>query len=513
MCLLALLSPSCSSESTGKPPWGPSAPPPSVDPQASSDAATFTDASSASGPTRPGGSDVTATSLAEQLLSAPNAALLQRAVAEHQPSAEELAIVVAYWAFLVSSSQAGTLEPVVLRSGIQDAVLALASKYPSFFARQVLPDGGLSFKAQAIVNSPADFSCRSGCVPGYDALSSAGLGVLSAISNLSQNAPVLATLLGVEAQFLKNLQAGLALSDAALQALSGTSLGNALATAIAIGNALASAAGTFAATAAEAAAIASVGAVFSALGAGYGVGTAINLVLECEQWQSAHACGSGCCDTSFICADPTHSVCCPASGGVPCGSVCCATGCADPARELCAVAPSASIDAVCGDGVCGGNETATTCPRDCPCPADWKSCGAQSCVNPSLCCEAVDGTQVINPSRQYCASCIDGLRVLERDVGPLDITGSYTGTWMCGGRSGPIAMTVGDTYGGKIVVDGWPVYSACRIGDRVTGWWAYSEPGHSFEMEFTKTSASGRIVTLSPQDPACRPQLLVYTKN
>src|ERR1700722_4410235 len=62
------------------------------------------------------------------LLTAPTQALADQAAAEHTPTAQETAIIGVYWAFIVTSSQAGTLDPTVLQSGLQAQVLAIAGE-------------------------------------------------------------------------------------------------------------------------------------------------------------------------------------------------------------------------------------------------------------------------------------------------------------------------------------------------------------------------------------------------
>ena len=316
------------------------------------------------------------------LLEAPTQALADEAAAEHTPTEEEKALVIVYWAFLVSSQQSGSFDPIVLQSGLQEKVVALAAGYPTFFTQtpQAGQDPGPGGWYTESVNSPADFACNNDCAPGFSTFFNAGQGVVGALTSLSTG-PGLAGLLNVQKQFLSNLAAGLSLTNAATAALAGQSAMSI----ISIGTAITQGAGTFAATAAQATTIAAVGSVYSALVAGYLIGTAVVLVTQCKQWKAAHACGSRCCDNGFTCADPSRALCCPTGKGTACGSACCAFVCADPSISLCC----ASTEFACGGSCCANG---TPCSNGvCGCPTGQSMCGSTCCANGTACNNGVCG--------------------------------------------------------------------------------------------------------------------------
>ncbi len=317
-------------------------------------------------------SGITAGPKAGALLTDPTATLADQAAAEHTPTAQESALIGVYWAFLVSSSQSGGLDPTVLQSGLQDQILAIAGEYPTFFATTAQPgeEAGPGGYYPLFVNSPNDFSCTSGCTPGFKSFFSAGAGVLGAITSLSTSPSQLAQLLDVEDAFLNALKAGNSLSNAALSALGG----NAAQTLINIGNTIAQGAGLLASTAAEGTAIATVGSVWAAFTAGYGIGSAISLVIECKQWQGAHACGTTCCQPPFVCADHSNGVCCPQGQGIACGTACCATPCADPSTGQCC-----TTEQTCGSTCCASGATCLDPATSTCCPPGEVACGSVCC--------------------------------------------------------------------------------------------------------------------------------------
>ena len=277
-----------------------------------------------------------------------------------------------------------------MQSGLQDQVLAIAAEYPGFFTMtpQAGEEAGPGGYYPLFVNSPSDFSCTSGCTPGWSSALSAGAGVAGAITSLSTSPSLAAQLLGVEDQFLNALKSGNSLANAATAAATG----NVGMTIVDIGDAIAQGAGLAAATGAEATAIAAVGSVWAAFKAGYAIGTAVNLVVECEQWQTAHACGSSCCDNGLTCVDPTTSTC--SGGDAGAADAGCSAATCDAAVDAPGEAPS--------DGSTTGDSSTTSMPDSgsyaCPpsgSPTASSACygtaSAGCCPSGSVCVETLQG--------------------------------------------------------------------------------------------------------------------------
>src|SRR5262245_55480592 len=100
----------------------------------------------------------------------------------------------------------------------------------------------------------------------------------------------------------------------------------------------------------------------------------------CRAATQACAVTADCC-SSLIC---TNNVCTAAPTCRAASTACATTAdCCSPLVCLtnrCQTAPPADV---CGDGICSGNETTTSCCRDCGCPSG-STCNGTTCVNVGL---------------------------------------------------------------------------------------------------------------------------------
>lgn len=97
----------------------------------------------------------------------------------------------------------------------------------------------------------------------------------------------------------------------------------------------------------------------------------------CRSTTEACAVTADCCD-SLIC---TNNVCTPPATCRAANAACAVTAdCCNPLVCLanrCQIAPPADV---CGDDICSGNETSTSCCSDCGCPGGT-TCNGTTCIN------------------------------------------------------------------------------------------------------------------------------------
>jgi len=340
------------------------------------------DRASLSSSPKDGAADSTSTSsppsalpLAEQLLTHPTAALVKQAGADHVLTANDQALVAVYWAFLANAYTRGTFDPVFLQSGIQDAVLELASKYPSFF--QVSDGGRISYVQNGIVIGQTTFTCAQGCAPSAATLFTVGTEGKSAITGILGAVTKESQALGALFNTASLLLASRSLS-AALAILGTVNADQVLAVVVAVATTVAS----FVALLPEEAGLAAVLAIYGETIFTVDLGRLLSALDACTAWQTAHTCGSKCYDIDCTCVDqayPLGAVCCPAGEeGHACGSVCCAYACADPLFSMCG-----GCDATSCSNCCDSNGVCQPGISNAACGSGGQACAA--CIIPTTC--------------------------------------------------------------------------------------------------------------------------------
>jgi len=340
--------------------------------------------------------------LAEQLLTHPTAALVKQAAADHIPTANEQTLVAVYWAFLANAYTTGTFDPVFLQSGIQAAVLKLASEYPSFF--QVSDGGRVSYVLDSIVIGQTTFTCADlGCTPSVGTLFTVGTEGATAIGGLlgKVTSPALGLLFNA---------AQIALASGNLEAALNTlTMVNANQVLAVIEAVAVTAVGVFALV--EPAGFVSVLAIYAETIFVVDLNRLLSAMDAFNAWETMHACGSSCCDVDFTCNEAT-SQCCPNSVPNACGSTCCATACADPTTSTCSPCPVGDAGSTaCGTSCCTSSQTCADFTQNlCCATGSGPVCG-------STCCNAGDSCMGGSccPSAQACGSVCCGSGLICQD--------------------------------------------------------------------------------------------------
>ena len=404
VAVLGLLAAACSSGST----------------PASGGTPAVSDASTASG----------STTQAEQLLTHPTVALVKEAEADHTPTTNEQDLVATYWAFLLNAYTTGTYDPVLLHSGLQDAVVQLASEYPSFFRASGASDSGapIVYTPYDIVLGQTTFSCSQGCAPSASTLKTIGTDARSAITSAlglvqsSTAASDLATIFDA-AQVILDTQSAATSLGTALANLDGPQvLAGIQATASAfLGGAVFATAGTAAAPAA-----AEVAAIYAGTILATDLVPLLLTMESCQNYQSTNCCIPVTAAANGIaCQTPPPTSCINGELAIPQATGVCAMGiCTYPTSVT-----SCPDGQTCQAGVCvptsdggadAGTEDAPTGDDaaddgGCPIGTSLMACLGIGLCEPvgSTCCPACVGS---NCSDYFCAPNTICLECYENDT-------------------------------------------------------------------------------------------------
>jgi uncharacterized membrane protein YgcG len=104
-----------------------------------------------------------------QALSDESGELLARAVRDHEPTADEIRRVAAYWAFVVVASQTGQLDPSFMALDLYDPLPHAATRYPSLFSGECTSTAHSPSTAQIrlLQTGTPSFTCNTSCTQSY----------------------------------------------------------------------------------------------------------------------------------------------------------------------------------------------------------------------------------------------------------------------------------------------------------------------------------------------------------
>ena len=233
------------------------------------------------------------TAKAERLVTTGSVDLARQALADHEPTEAERAILGVFWAGILIADTTGEIPPWLLDSGIIGLVSDLAKAYPTFF--QVDGTGGVH-----LLNISSPVACSDNCAPSWTTIVSNAIsvaGVVKTVRGLGKVATlqdqVAAAYQAAHAAGLGPVKAALAAAaggqtDQLLEAVGDTLLGGA--TLVALGL-----------TPEAVVAVAAVGAIWSAFWIGYNVTTAALASHQCLSWQSSNCCQPSCAAPVVTC--------------------------------------------------------------------------------------------------------------------------------------------------------------------------------------------------------------------
>jgi hypothetical protein len=320
---------------------------------------------------------VVQTTRVDELFEHPTQALIDDLLAEHTPSEDEMNVAAVYWAGLIVGNERGQIPEAFVASGIQDDVLALASKYPSFFR---LSASGLyeptPLGIRDLPGKPAG-GCAEACFTPAQAVSLGfvAFGCLGASGIASGRAVIktgnvgLGLAQGVWSRFEKN---GSNVGSNKLKAYAAAVQGDGAALTFAVVDILAAAVSFGVASGGLALSPAAFGAVLiiGGISAGLQCGSAISKASvaygQCQSWRAAN-----CKCTSVVCAGPaplcvdgnaaTRTESCRDSDGACVSSTTVTRVCAAPTRTCNGPLLTMTTES-CAVGACASN---TTVVQDC----------------------------------------------------------------------------------------------------------------------------------------------------
>ena len=99
----------------------------------------------------------------EALLAAPSAEAIEAALAEHTPTETEATTALLYLAYMLDFYSTGVLDRSFYDIGLQKEVMALASKYPSYFRTAATSE--VSQIRAPLITLDTEFECAQDCTP------------------------------------------------------------------------------------------------------------------------------------------------------------------------------------------------------------------------------------------------------------------------------------------------------------------------------------------------------------
>lgn len=306
-----------------------------------------------------------------ELFEHPTESALRQLVGDYTATDHDVRLLLVYWGGLAIFYETTQFPDALASQHIQEEVLKLAGKFPSFFAAGADDDPGLgaTLTLRPLSHTGTDFEgCHKQCARPSDDLALTAISCLAGVSALSK-AILTAANGSQELAQLKSIfrvfegiadSKTLTLADKLATAASGDFLGLALGLVGAATTAIAAGAAVGLASPAIAANALIVGGIAAAIQCAKGIDENLTEYLRCEALRKEHACD--------VCGDVA---------GVVCGATCC------PAPSVCLT------DAV-GEKLCS-----PLCARSSQCPSDKGCCELQS-----------DGFGVCKPETSPAQQCL-----------------------------------------------------------------------------------------------------------